>query len=165
MKSRQKIKQDDLFLRKVIDTDLKIFFEHQRDKEANYMVAFNHREPGNLDEFMNHWDKILNDPYNTIRTIEVNGEVVGNIMSFIMSGKREIGYWIGKEFWGRGIATIALKNFVSIISERPLSAHVAFDNLGSIRVLERCGFNKNGEDEYFSKTRDKNIKELIFELM
>jgi len=165
LKSKQKIKQDDLLLRKVIDADLKIFFEHQRDKEATYMVAFNPRDPDNLDEFMNHWQKILYDPNNIIRTIEVNGEVVGNIMSFIMFEKREIGYWIGKDFWGRGIATIALKNFVSIISERPLSAHVAFDNLGSIRVLEKCGFKKNGEDEYFSRARDNNIKELIFELM
>jgi RimJ/RimL family protein N-acetyltransferase len=165
LKSKQKIKQDDLTLRKVIDADLKIFFNQQRDKEANYMVAFNPRDPENLDEFMTHWQKILNDPNNIIRTIEVSGKVVGNIMSFIMFGKREIGYWIGKAHWGRGIATIALKNFVSNISERPLSAHVAFDNLGSISVLERCGFKQIGEDEYFSKTRDQNIKELIFELM
>jgi RimJ/RimL family protein N-acetyltransferase len=51
-----------------------------------------------------------------------------------------VGYWVGREFWGRGIATRALAAFLDEVSERPIYAGVADTNLASIRVLEKCGF-------------------------
>lgn len=151
-------------LRKVHETDLKYFFNHQKDEEANYMVAFTYRDPNNWEEFIKHWKKILNNEKNIIRTILFENQIAGNILSFIMQGKREVGYWIGKDFWGNGITTFSLKLFLEEIKERPLFAHVAFDNIGSIRVLEKCGFIKIAEDNFFAKARDKEIQEFIFSL-
>lgn len=90
--------------------------------------------------FYAHWQKIMADPANILRTIMWEGQVAGNVVSFIMEGRREVGYWLGREFWGRGIATAALQLFLEEINERPLFAFTAHSNPASARVLQKCGF-------------------------
>ncbi len=55
-------------------------------------------------------------------------------------GEREIGYWIERTLWGRGIASAALAAFLCLEQRRPLYAGVAPHNIGSIRILQKCGF-------------------------
>ncbi|WNG57588.1 GNAT family N-acetyltransferase [Archangium gephyra] len=126
-----------MILRTVTDEDLPIFFEHQRDPEALRMAAFQSRE---RDAFMTHWRTNVLRPENLSRTIVVGGVVVGNIGSWEQDAKRLVGYWIGREHWGKGIATRALSEFLALERTRPLNAWVASHNAGSIRVLEKCGF-------------------------
>ena len=126
-------------LRDVIPDDLPVFFEYEREPEANEMAAFPPRE---RDAFMAHWDKILPDDTKITKTVLVDGRVAGNIGSWEEHGRREIGYWIGKEFWGRGVATTALRLFLDLVTTRPLYAFAAKHNVASIRVLEKCGFTR-----------------------
>jgi len=131
-------------LRAVTDADVAIFFGHQRDPEAVRMAAFPARD---RDAHMAHWASILADETLIARTIDVDGRVAGHIGSWQADGKRFVGYWIGREFWGRGIATRALAEFLGELTERPLHALVAPHNAGSIRVLEKCGFVRVAEDD------------------
>lgn len=135
---------DQIILRDVVKEDLGIFFEHQSDPEANRMAGF---APRDKDAFMAHWDRILADKNIIKKTVIFNGDAAGNIVSFVQAGQREIGYWIGREYWGRGIATRALIEFLSQVRTRPLYAHAAINNIASIRVLEKCGFRKIAEEE------------------
>jgi RimJ/RimL family protein N-acetyltransferase len=73
-----------------------------------------------------------------------NERVVGYISSWSQEERRLIAYWIGREYWGRGIATAALAEFLGYERARPLHAFVAAHNAGSIRVLEKCGFVRIG---------------------
>ena len=106
----------------------------------------------------------MSNETNVIRTILFDGQVVGNIVSFDQDGKREVGYWLGKEFWCRGIATIALMAFLEIVKTRPLYAHIVKDNLGSRRVLEKCGFTLSGEDREFSSLRGVEVEGVLLKL-
>jgi RimJ/RimL family protein N-acetyltransferase len=126
----------DVSLRPVREDDLPIFFEHQLDPEANRMANF---PPRDRDTFMAHWMRIKDGP-GLVRAIDVDGEVAGNVVSWEHDGERDVGYWIGRNYWGAGIATAALRTLLSELDERPLFAHVVEHNLGSIRVLEKCGF-------------------------
>jgi RimJ/RimL family protein N-acetyltransferase len=128
-------------LRAVTEDDLPIFFEHQRDPVANRMAAFPPRE---RDAFLTH------DASGVVRTIELDGDVAGNVCLFGFEGRREVGYWIGREFWGRGVATRALSAFLHEVEERPIHAGVAETNVASIRVLEKCGFTavETGDEEH-----------------
>lgn len=128
-------------LRDVIEEDLLVFFEQQRDPEAVEMAAFPSRE---REAFFEHWHRTMLDEANVMKTIVADGEVVGNMLSWELDGKRLVGYWLGREFWGRGLATRALAEFVEELSVRPLYAEVATTNVGSIRVLEKCGFTRVG---------------------
>lgn len=147
-------------LREVSEADLAVFFEHQRQPEANRMADFPRRE---REAFMAHWAKILADETVIKQTIVFQGQAAGNVVSWVQSGEREVGYWIGQEFWGRGIASQALKLFLEQIQERPLYAHVAKHNLGSQRVLEKCGFRLWGED-HWTNPDGKQREELILKL-
>ena len=134
---------DDVSLRDVTNNDLPIFFEHQLDPEANRMAAFPARDRS---AFMVHWTRILGDDTITKKTVLFAGQVAGNVVSFEQSGQREVGYWIGRRFWGKGVATAALSAFLTLVKTRPLHARVAKHNVASIRVLEKCGFEISGED-------------------
>jgi RimJ/RimL family protein N-acetyltransferase len=125
-------------LRDVEPSDLPVFYEHQLDPDATRMAAFPSRDRAAFDA---HWaTAILGNPEAIIQTILVDGHVAGNIGSWRQDGDRLVGYWIGKEYWGKGVGTRALAAFLQLVTERPLRAHVARHNVGSIRVLEKCGF-------------------------
>jgi RimJ/RimL family protein N-acetyltransferase len=132
-----------VILREVVDTDLPVFYKHQADPVACKMAAFPSRP---LDAFMEHWKRIRADPDIVLRTILYQGQVAGTVMSFMLGGKRQVGYWIGREFWGKGIATQALAQFLQQVKTRPLHAHVARHNAASLRVLEKCGFSITGQE-------------------
>ena len=129
-----------MMLRDVTQDDLPTFFEHQQDPNANRMAAFPARE---WDAFMAHWRvKVLGDASARKKTIVVAGSVAGNIVSWEQAGKRLVGYWLGQDYWGRGVATAAISEFLEYESTRPLYAYVSAHNTGSIRVLEKCGFHR-----------------------
>ena len=130
-------------LREVVDADIQVFYEHQRDPASVKMAAFPARD---REAHEQHWVKITNDPKVVTRTIMFGDEVAGNIGCWVQDDKRLIGYWIGREFWGKGIATAAVAQFVALLDERPLYAYVAKHNVGSVRVLEKCGFELHDED-------------------
>lgn len=127
----------EVLLRDVIDEDLPVFYQHQIDPVACQMAAFPSRE---RDAFMAHWMKILADDSLVKQTILFDGQVAGNVVSFVQDGEQEVGYWIGREFWGKGIATLALAALLEKFETRPLFAHVVKPNIASQRVLEKCGF-------------------------
>jgi len=133
---------NDVRLRAVEDGDLPIFFAQQLDPEATRMAAFPTRDH---DAFMAHWAKIRTGPTgNVIRTIVFRGQVAGNIGSWEQEGERNVGYWLGRDFWGKGIASAALYLFLGELEMRPLHAHVVKHNAASIRVLQKCGFVISG---------------------
>ncbi len=150
-----------IVLRDVTESDLPIFFEQQLDLNANYMAAFTRKNPADRDTFMVHWRKILADESIIVKTIVFDEHVAGHVLSHKCFGEPEISYWIGKEYWGKGIATKALSEFLKDINSHLLYARVAKDNIASIRVLEKCGFRICGEDKGFSNARGEEVGELI----
>ena len=150
----------EIILRDVIESDLPILFEQQLDPEATAMAAFPSRDH---DPFMAHWKKIMAYENNLIKTILCDGKVAGHILSWEMEGEHEVGYWLGKEFWGKGIMTQALAEYINIVKTRPLMAHVAKHNIGSRRVLEKCGFIVIGEDKY-TNPAGVEVEEFVLKL-
>ena len=154
----------DILLRDVMTSDLPIFFDQQLDADANYMAAFTHKDPSNRDAFMAHWAKILGDE-TTVQTILFGGHVAGSVSIYEdEEGRPEVTYWIGKLYWNKGVATRALSAFLDSQKMRPLYARAAKDNIGSLRVLEKCGFTRIGEDKGFANARGAEVEEFILKL-
>ena len=149
-------------LRAVEPDDLPIFFTNQLDPEANWMAGFAADDPHDRPLFDAHWVRMLASDDIVVRTVLAGGKVAGNITAFTMGGEREVGYWIGREFWGQGIATAALRAFLEIITERPLFARTAEDNIGSQRVLEKNDFVLDRTERAISNTRHQFMIETIF---
>lgn len=152
-------------LRDMTADDLPIFFEQQLDPTANTMAAFTmSKDPTDRDAFMARWEKMLGDTSRIRKTILFDGQVAGNILGFELFGQPTIGYWLGKEYWGKGIATRAVAAFLDQLAARPVYARVAKDNVASRRVLEKCGFAVVGEDRGFANARDAEVEEFILRL-
>jgi RimJ/RimL family protein N-acetyltransferase len=154
------VKKYSVELRDIVEEDLAILFEFQREPEANKMADFPAR---NHQEFMAHMrDKVLVDPNAKIKTIVSANQVVGDIVSWEKDGKLLVGYWIGQVFWGQGIASQALSQFLeSYETRRPLYAFVATHNVASIRVLEKSGFRRCGEVTKNAQGIDDQLMELV----
>ena len=134
-------------LRDVIESDLPVFFEHQRDPEATRMADFPARDRETFDA---HWQRILADETGTLKTktIVFEGQVAGNAVSWEQDGRRLVGYWLGQGVLGQGARDARPSPSSSTSSTtRPLYAYVAKTNVGSIRVLEKCGFVRSDEDD------------------
>ena len=100
----------------------------------------------------------------TNKVVEIDGRVVGHIASFDLEGHREVTYWIGREDWGRGLATRALQEFLQVEATRPLDARAASDNAASIRVLTKCGFRVVGQGRGFAHGRNEETDEVVLRL-
>lgn len=146
-------------LRDVLESDLRTLFEHQLDPDATRAAGYPARD---WEAFLAHWrNRVLADAANRAMAILVEGEVAGYVASWDGDGKRLIAYWIGKEFWGRGVAPAAVREFLRDHEHtRPVFAYVALANARSIRVLEKCGFHRCGEPA----AGPDGSEELLFQL-
>ncbi len=157
---------DRVQLRSVRPSDLDVFFAQQRDPVAARMAAFIARDPSDRAAFDEHWARVLSDPEVVMRTVLFRGEVVGNVGRYLDHGfgHPEVTYWIGREHWGRGLATLALSELLRQETTRPVYARAAADNVASIRVLEKCGFVRVGTGRGFANARGQEIEEAILML-
>ena len=151
-------------LRSVLAADLVVFFDHQSDPDAAHMAAFTVRDPGDRAAFDRRWERILTQASITARTIELDDLVIGHVLAHPWGGSLEVSYWLGRPYWGRGLATRALTFFVAEVASRPLSAHVAQDNLASRRVLERCGFVLVDTARAYAESRQTDVEGHEFRL-
>ena len=147
-------------LRDASSSDAPVFARHQLDAESCRMAGFPARTE---EEFLAHWEKTARDPANRRRAVLYEGKLAGYVGSFERDGDREVCYWLGREFWGLGLATAALREFLKSEPVRPLHARVAKRNPGSIRVLEKCGFVLQSADVFTNRAGEK-IDEFVYRL-
>lgn len=151
-------------LRPVEDSDLDALFDQMRDPESVRMAAFTARNPDDRSAFDAHMARVRSSPDITLRAVTRDGLLVGSIGSFVVEGDTEITYWIDRAAWGRGVASQALALFLDLIPVRPLHARAASDNTGSLRVLQRSGFEVTGTETSFAPARNAEIEEMILRL-
>ena len=151
-------------LRPSIESDLEHFFNHQADEDAIHMAAFTAQDPQDKEAYLSKWKKLLHKDGIHMQTIITGDAIVGCVVKFEMEGEAHITYAIAKAHWGKGIASQALSAFIQLEDTRPLWGWVAFDNIGSQRVLERAGFKRVGEETSFANARNTEIVEYIYKL-
>lgn len=151
-------------LRKSKEQDLELFYQNQTDEEANYMAAFTPKDPFDREAYFTKWTRLMNDETIHMQTILIDEKAIGCVIKYVIENDAEITYALSKEYWGKGITTEALKQFLEIESTRPIHGRVAFDNFGSQKVLEKVGFKKIGKDIGFANARNKEIEEFIYKM-
>ncbi|MFF9714056.1 GNAT family N-acetyltransferase [Streptomyces sp. NPDC014603] len=154
----------DVSLRPVHDSDLPVFFRQSNDPEALHRAAFTPENPADRDAFEAHWARIRASEQVVARTVLGDGDVLGSAAVYGEPGEREVTYWIDRAYWGKGIATAALRALLAEVDERPLFARVAADNAASLRVLRRCGFEVSARAAGYAPARGAEIEELVLTL-
>jgi RimJ/RimL family protein N-acetyltransferase len=148
-------------LRPVVDADLDALFDQMRDPESVRMAAFTPSDPDDRAAFDAHMARIRSLPDVTLRAITCDGQLVGTVSSFVVDGETDVTYWIDRAAWGHGIASRALDLLMDLVSNRPLYARAASDNVGSLRVLQKSGFKVIGTENSFAPGRNSDIVETI----
>jgi RimJ/RimL family protein N-acetyltransferase len=154
-----------ILLRPTEIADLEKLFLFQLDPEANHLAAFTAKDPADKTAYLAKYTALLGNPTVNNQTILVNNSIAGSIAKFEIEGEAEITYWIDRQYWGKGIASTALKKFLVLETTRPLCGRTAFDNWGSQKVLEKAGFEKVGTDKGFANARQADIEEFIYKLV
>src|SRR5258708_8138285 len=131
---------ESITIREVESSDIETFYEHEIGPEAIRMAAFVCEDPKDKVAFDAHWDKILNSSQITKRTIVAEGQVAGHISCYPHGENLEVTYWLGREFWGRGLATQDINRMLHPVADRATFARVATRTTRAIRVLAKCGF-------------------------
>jgi [ribosomal protein S5]-alanine N-acetyltransferase len=149
-------------LRKTEESDIEVFFDHQADEEAVFMAAFTSKNPKDKEAYVTKWKRLLHDSTVHMRTIILGGKIAGTVVKFEMEGDAEITYALGKEYWGKGIASKALQEFLLLEKRRPIYGRAAADNHGSVKVLEKCGFKFIRKEMGFANARGKEIEEVVY---
>ena len=153
-----------LRLRDLQPGDFDQLFEDQRDPLARHMAAFGAPDPDDREAFDRKWRQLLASDSIQTRAIELDGAYVGYLISFEVEGDCQVGYWISRSVWGRGIATSGLRLFLEELPIRPLHACIADDNQASQRVLEKCGFEAIGHRRAYADGRGGEVREILLEL-
>ncbi|MFC9277656.1 GNAT family N-acetyltransferase [Streptomyces collinus] len=153
----------EIALRAVEDSDLPVFYRQMKDPEALRMAAFGPQDPTDRDAFDIRWKRVRDSSF-LLRTVLADGVVVGSAGVYGEPGEREVTYWIDRAYWGRGVATAALRALLVEVPERPLYARAAADNAGSLRVLEKCGFRESARARGYANGRGAEIDEVVLRL-
>ncbi|MFI5974350.1 GNAT family N-acetyltransferase [Streptomyces sp. NPDC051452] len=153
----------EIALRAVKDDDLALFFRQMTDPEAARMAAFGLPDAADLDAFEARW-KRLRTSCDVVRTVLADGRVAGSAAVYGEPGEREVTYWIDRAYWGRGVATAALRALLAEVPERPLYARAAADNAASLRVLDKCGFRETARARGYANGRGRTIEEVVLVL-
>ena len=151
-------------LRPLEDRDLDTIYEQVTDPESIWMAAFTADDQTDRRAFLDRQSRLRADPSVSHRVIDVDGDVAGTIGSFRIDDQLEVTYWVGRTFWGKGIASAALRVLLDETAARPVYARAASDNVGSLRVLEKAGFRRIGVDRGFARGRGEEIEETILRL-
>jgi len=151
-------------LRPVVKSDIALFFEHHlelRPLPAGASIA-------DLDSrkatFVDRWEQMRSDERVLARTIVWKGAVTGYVVHLIQRDKPSISCWLGRDYWGKGVATQAVRDFLDLIEKRPVYARVAYDNLAAMQVFRKTGFEIVGYDSFFSEAHGYEIDEIILAL-
>jgi RimJ/RimL family protein N-acetyltransferase len=148
-------------LRPIEDADSDALFEQARDPESVRMAAFTPDDPDDRAAFDAHLAKVRTAPDVVTRAITLDGALVGTVAAFVFEGETEVTYWIDRTMWGRGIATAALAQLLTLVTVRPLFGRAASDNLGSLSVLRKAGFVPTGTEISYANGRAGEIEETI----
>ncbi|RSK50180.1 GNAT family N-acetyltransferase [Hymenobacter rigui] len=151
-------------LRPTQEADLPHLYAFQLDAEACRLAAFVPAENADRAAYLAKFQRFLHTPTIHMQSILVDGELAGSIAKFEIEGEAEITYWLDRRYWGRGVATAALRQFLTLEPARPLHGRVACDNFGSRKVLENCGFVPIGTDTGFAPARQTEVEEVIYQL-
>jgi len=154
-----------------------------RDRDAIVRHANNRKVSLNLrdrfpypytDRDARNWlDAVIGLEPETNFAIDVAGEAVGGIgytMQYDVARRSaEIGYWLGEDFWGRGIATeslIAVTNHAFANHDLcRVFAHVFDWNQASARVLEKAGYAFEGRMRKSVTKEDQTIDQLMYAMI
>jgi ribosomal-protein-alanine N-acetyltransferase len=160
-----------LILRRLTLEDAPSMFEYAADPEVPRYMTWDPHET--IDDTYNFLQMVLpsyDDPLTDVWTwgivLKQTGRVVGgcSIWGRGTNSRAELGYWIGRPFWGRGLVAEAAQAMIKLGFEQMdlnrIEARCFIENTASARVMEKCGMKYEGtlREQMLVKGRFRDCK-------
>lgn len=144
----ERLEGDGFALRPWRESDADDLMFHANDAQVAHSLGERFPHPYTLDDAYLFIAHALHASHGKTYAIEINGVASGGIGVHPGEGverhSAELGYWLGRAYWGEGIATAAVRIVVPHALRElelyRLHARVFDGNPASMRVLELCGF-------------------------
>lgn len=166
------IETDRLILRPFRSGDAPLMFKNWAgDREVPRYLTWNvHRSVSDTENVVNMWVAQYNDisTYNWVIVLKELGEPIGSISVariYENIDGAEIGYCIGKPWWGRGIMTEAFSAIIPYLFEvgfNRIDAAHAVKNPASGRVMQKCGLTYEGTLRQFFRATSGELLDISF---
>lgn len=166
------IETDRLILRPFRSGDAPLMFKNWAgDREVPRYLTWNvHRSVSDTENVVNMWVAQYNDisTYNWVIVLKELGEPIGSISVariYENIDGAEIGYCIGKPWWGRGIMTEAFSAIIPYLFEvgfNRIDAAHAVKNPASGRVMQKCGLTYEGTLRQFFRATSGELMDISF---
>ena len=151
----KRIETERLVLREFVLEDAKMMFKNwAKDPQVTkYMTWQPHKNVEETKSIIQMWLNEYDDPktHRFAITLKKTGEIIGSIdvVNYI-NGCPEIGYCSARKCWNKGYMTEAVTAFIKYLFDEGfkrivIEAHV--DNIGSNRVIQKCGFTFSHQEE------------------
>jgi ribosomal-protein-alanine N-acetyltransferase len=147
---------DQIHLSEIQPSDQAAYLEHLKEKEIydrTLRLPYPYTE-ADFQAWMQIVEKATKQQGQPVHVAIRNeqGFLIGgcgfDILQIGKSHRAEIGYWLAKPFWGRGIMTAVVRRACDFAFAEfglvKIVAHVFADNAASAKVLEKCGFHQEG---------------------
>lgn len=135
------------------------------DSEATRYLTWNtHGDINETKAVLEMWVEEYEKPerLNFAIVLKETGALIGGIdVVGYLDGTPVIGYVLSRKYWGQGLMTEACKRLVSCLFERGFNEvriDAMSENIGSIRVIEKCGGEYQRTDEEFLPLKNKTVK-------
>jgi RimJ/RimL family protein N-acetyltransferase len=155
-------------VRRWAESDAESLQRHADNRKVSMHLRDRFPYPYPIEAARNFLGLMASQPVATVWAIEVDGHAVGGIgielHSDVERVSAEIGYWLGEQYWNRGIATDALKAVTAEVFTRfeitRLYAVPFADHTASVRVLEKAGYVREGR-MHQSAIKDGRIRDQL----
>lgn len=158
-----------LFMRPIAVTDFPEVFRLMSDPEVMKHIRPATDDPEAVRSRMSDWDRYMQaNPGLGVFWVEwkADGAFVGYVVARHVdfnpaTGEYEVGYTIAPEHWGKGLATEITQGLCAYVFEQfgphYIVAFTAFDNLPSIHVLKKAGFEDAGERDVYGGSKELRL--------
>jgi RimJ/RimL family protein N-acetyltransferase len=153
----------------ITEDDIKTLYPLGHDKDVSWMSGGGLTFPISYEEFRIRKTIAVSASVGEMASYAIRWDdtLVGSIGYFRREADvpLEIGYWLGKKYWGKGIATSALLLALDAMRDDGISgtliASTIADNLGSRHILLKCGFREIGAEVYDSPARKMEVESIL----
>lgn len=162
-----------VLLRPLEEKDAKSLQENINDPDIyKYTLTIPHPyEMSHAEWWINHTQERIKEKkaYELGIELKETGNIIGGMGICHIDpahDSAEVGYWLGKKYWGKGITTEALDLLMNFafneLKLHRLHANTFIDNIGSQKVLEKSGFAKEGRRKEAIKKDGKYYDDFLF---
>lgn len=167
---------DDFCLTEIRSGDKRSFMKYLSDEQIyqNTLSIPSPYKESDAEQWISLNEKIYSDHGTHFNLAIRKGEELVGVIGLLDVGephphRAEVGYWLARMLWNRGIMTTVLKRFMqhafSEFNLEKLTAHVFAGNLASEKVLAKCGFKHEGSFEKHYIKNGRFIDAVAFGLL